>query len=261
MEQDQRFPRSRGRRRGSGCARSNIARTRPVSIRAGPSSNRRAGRATGSRARTARWSRPGTACRSPKPRATGSSSSTPTPNPLVVETRNGKLVLDGRLRTAARKLGRRMAAVPALRRPLLHLSAFARPQGRGGLRDPHRAASALLHRSDQHDADRGSGADPALVADDLFSRVQGAAGRRQRTSSGRANRSCRFWSCPRRPTSNSSRCPRTRPRSGELQSQRIYESRKTLSADSEWTSATNTVFDGTYRHILGAAAERARRNR
>ena len=30
-----------------------------------------------------------------------------------------------------------------------------------------------------------------------------------------------------------------------LQSQRIYESRKTLSSDSEWTSATNTVFDGT----------------
>ena len=46
-----------------------------------------------------------------------------------------------------------------------------------------------------------------------------------------------------------------------LQSERIYQSRKTLSAQSEWTSATNTVFDGTYRHILGAAAERARRAR
>jgi hypothetical protein len=46
-----------------------------------------------------------------------------------------------------------------------------------------------------------------------------------------------------------------------LQSERIYQSRKTLSAESEWTSATNTVFDGTYRHILGAAAERARRER
>ncbi len=46
-----------------------------------------------------------------------------------------------------------------------------------------------------------------------------------------------------------------------LQSERIYQSRKTLSAESEWTSATNTVFDGTYRNILGAAAERARRGR
>jgi hypothetical protein len=47
----------------------------------------------------------------------------------------------------------------------------------------------------------------------------------------------------------------------ELQSRRIYESRRTLGADSEWTSATNTVFDGTYRRILGAAAERARQEK
>jgi hypothetical protein len=47
----------------------------------------------------------------------------------------------------------------------------------------------------------------------------------------------------------------------ELQSRRIYQSRKTLSADTEWTSATNTVFDGTYRHMLGAAAEKAKRQR
>lgn len=39
----------------------------------------------------------------------------------------------------------------------------------------------------------------------------------------------------------------------EMQSRRIYASRHTLSADSQWTSATNTVFDGTYRRILGAA--------
>ena len=44
----------------------------------------------------------------------------------------------------------------------------------------------------------------------------------------------------------------------ELQSRRIYQSRATLSAGTEWTSATNTVFDGTYRHILGAASERAK---
>ena len=39
----------------------------------------------------------------------------------------------------------------------------------------------------------------------------------------------------------------------ELQSQRIYASRATLAADSQWTSSTNTVFDGTYRRILAAA--------
>ena len=45
----------------------------------------------------------------------------------------------------------------------------------------------------------------------------------------------------------------------ELQSRRIHASRATLSADTQWTSATNIVFDGTYRHILGAASERARK--
>lgn len=39
----------------------------------------------------------------------------------------------------------------------------------------------------------------------------------------------------------------------ELQSQRIYASRSTLSADSQWVSSTDTVFDGTYRRIFGAA--------
>ena len=39
----------------------------------------------------------------------------------------------------------------------------------------------------------------------------------------------------------------------ELHSRRIHASRTTLSADTEWTSATNTVFDGTYRRIYGAA--------
>ena len=47
----------------------------------------------------------------------------------------------------------------------------------------------------------------------------------------------------------------------ELQSRRIFESRSTLSAETEWTSATDTVFDGTYRHILGAATEKAKRRR
>jgi hypothetical protein len=39
----------------------------------------------------------------------------------------------------------------------------------------------------------------------------------------------------------------------ELQSRRIYASRSTLTADSQWVSSTNTVFDGTYRRLAGAA--------
>jgi hypothetical protein len=39
----------------------------------------------------------------------------------------------------------------------------------------------------------------------------------------------------------------------ELQSRRIHASRATLAKDTTWTSSTRTVFDGTYRHILGAA--------
>jgi hypothetical protein len=39
----------------------------------------------------------------------------------------------------------------------------------------------------------------------------------------------------------------------ELQSRRIYASRKSLGADSEWLSTTDTVFDATYRRIHGAA--------
>lgn len=39
----------------------------------------------------------------------------------------------------------------------------------------------------------------------------------------------------------------------ELQSRRIYAARSTLSSDSQWLSATDTVFDGTYRRLFGAA--------
>ena len=43
----------------------------------------------------------------------------------------------------------------------------------------------------------------------------------------------------------------------ELQSRRIYASRQTLGADSKWLSTTNTVFDGTYRRLHGAARRRS----
>ena len=44
----------------------------------------------------------------------------------------------------------------------------------------------------------------------------------------------------------------------EMGERRIRESRATLGAESQWISSTNTVFDGTYRHILGAAKKRSR---
>ena len=44
----------------------------------------------------------------------------------------------------------------------------------------------------------------------------------------------------------------------ELRGRRIHASRETLSKETEWTSSTNTVFDGTYRHILRAAKAKER---
>jgi hypothetical protein len=39
----------------------------------------------------------------------------------------------------------------------------------------------------------------------------------------------------------------------ELRGRRIHASRPTLAAESTWVSRTDTVFDGTYRHLLRAA--------
>jgi hypothetical protein len=39
----------------------------------------------------------------------------------------------------------------------------------------------------------------------------------------------------------------------ELRSRRIHAARSTLSAETQWRSSTNTVFEGTYRHMLRAA--------
>jgi len=44
----------------------------------------------------------------------------------------------------------------------------------------------------------------------------------------------------------------------ELQARRIHAARPTLSAETEWISSTDTVFDGTYRHLHRAAKEKAR---
>jgi hypothetical protein len=44
----------------------------------------------------------------------------------------------------------------------------------------------------------------------------------------------------------------------ELRGRRIHGSRPALAADSTWTSRTDTVFDGTYRHLLRAAKARDR---
>ena len=42
----------------------------------------------------------------------------------------------------------------------------------------------------------------------------------------------------------------------ELQSRRIHASRSTLGAGTQWTSDTDTIFDGTYRRIHAAAKPR-----
>jgi hypothetical protein len=42
----------------------------------------------------------------------------------------------------------------------------------------------------------------------------------------------------------------------EMRGRRIHNSRPSLAADSTWTSRTDTVFDGTYRHLLRAAKAR-----
>jgi hypothetical protein len=44
----------------------------------------------------------------------------------------------------------------------------------------------------------------------------------------------------------------------ELRGRRIHASRDTLSKETWWTSSTNTVFDGTYRHLLRAAKAQAK---
>jgi hypothetical protein len=44
----------------------------------------------------------------------------------------------------------------------------------------------------------------------------------------------------------------------ELRGRRIHTSRETLAADSTWLSSTDTVFDGTYRHLLRAAKAKAK---
>ncbi len=44
----------------------------------------------------------------------------------------------------------------------------------------------------------------------------------------------------------------------EMRSRRIHSSRQTLAKDTTWASSTDTVFDGTYRHMLRAAKARTR---
>jgi hypothetical protein len=41
----------------------------------------------------------------------------------------------------------------------------------------------------------------------------------------------------------------------EMRGRRVHASRPTLAADSTWTSDSDTVFDGTYRHLLLRAAK------
>ena len=53
--------------------------------------------------------------------------------------------------------------------------------------------------------------------------------------------------------------PAAAPPERELQSWRIYNSRPKLAVGTDWTSSTDTAFEGTYRHLHRAAKEKARR--
>jgi hypothetical protein len=44
----------------------------------------------------------------------------------------------------------------------------------------------------------------------------------------------------------------------ELRARRIHQARDTISAETHWTSKSDTVFDGTYRHMLRAAKARTK---
>lgn len=46
----------------------------------------------------------------------------------------------------------------------------------------------------------------------------------------------------------------------ELQARRIHASRPNLAQGTEWTSTTDTVFDGTYRHLHRAAKDKTRKS-
>ena len=119
-------------------------------------------------------------------------------------------------------------------------------------------ASALLHRHHRHRADRGAGAAAALVADDVFHGVQGAArGADAYLPAGRAVHAGHHRA-GRGEVRPGARCRRRRRPSANCSRAASIASRATLSADTQWTSSTNTVFDGTYRRILGAARSAAK---
>ena len=96
-----------------------------------------------------------------------------------------------------------------------------------------------------------------LVADDLVRGVQGAAGRLHARLPARASRSCRCCSCRPSRSSNWSQMDEEEAAEREMRGRRIHASRDTLSKETTWTSSTDTVFDGTYRHILRAAKAKA----
>jgi hypothetical protein len=63
---------------------------------------------------------------------------------------------------------------------------------------------------------------------------------------------------PDEPDLTLERMPEEEAAERELQSRRIRDSRDILSAGTRWLSSTDTVFDGTYRHMLRAAKARDR---
>jgi hypothetical protein len=62
-----------------------------------------------------------------------------------------------------------------------------------------------------------------------------------------------FTVIPEEPDFNIIRMPESEAAEREIISRRIYQSRSTIGKDSTWLSATQTVFDATYRRLAGAA--------
>ena len=122
----------------------------------------------------------------------------------------------------------------------------------------HRAASALLHRYDRHRSDCRSG----LLRTEWWPMISFVVFKSPAEGGTHIFR-------PGEPmlqililpvTSDFTLVPMNDEEAAEreMRGRRIHASRDTLAADSTWLSSTDTVFDGTYRHLLRAAKAKAK---
>ena len=142
-----------------------------------------------------------------------------------------------------------MASVSEFRRKLLHVPTSTGSEGRQGVRHPYRASSALLHRSERCRPDRG-----ALwcgIGGRWYSSCVFKAPAEGRTHIFRAGKAFRFGH-------SNSRRGFVRAQADGLTMRRPSASYRHGASTptvgnsqpvQEWTSSSDTVFDGTYRHL------------